>query len=99
MRDISPIIGFHQLLLLLRPLNIQIDDDELHAILVLLIEVHRAARLTLGIKASLPIENDVIRFPCNGRLLHVVSANEWPILAVARIVESRIQAKVLAGDE
>ena len=61
MRDISPIVRFHQFLLFGRPSDIQINHDELHAALVLLIEIYRAASLAFGIEAPFAKENNVIR--------------------------------------
>jgi hypothetical protein len=61
------------LLLLGRPLLVQVDDDKLHFSLVLLVETHGAASLPLGIESTLAEHKNVIRLALQGSVSDMVA--------------------------
>src|SRR4051794_32208712 len=92
-------ILLHQLLLLLGALFIEIDNDELHSIAILFVQLYGAASLPLRVESTLAVHHDVGGFSGDRTVLHMVSGDEGTILAITRIIEVRIDFKVLSGEE
>jgi hypothetical protein len=97
MRNVPLVVLFDELLLSRRTLPIEVDYDEVNPALVLLVEAYGAASLPLGIKSTLAEHKNVIGLAPDGPIFNVVAGDERAVLAVARVVESRIQPEVFGG--
>ena len=91
MRDGAFIKALHQLLLVFRATLVNIHHDKIHAVFVLLVQIHEAASLPLGVESTFAKENDVIGFALDQPLVHVVAGDEAAVLAVAGIIEMLVQ--------
>jgi hypothetical protein len=81
--NVTPVVLLDELLLGGRPLQVQIDNDEVHPAAILLIKIYGAASLPLGIKSTLAVKDDVIGLALKRTVFHVVASNERAVLAVA----------------
>lgn len=95
MGDRSGVILPQEVLLLSRLLPIQIYDDELNATPVVLIQVNRAPRLSLGVETPFAIDDDVVQLLRSDPSLHIVSSNKRTVDAVASVVKMRIQLQII----
>ena len=96
-RDVTLIVFFDKVLLLrgLRP--VQINDHKLHFTLIFLVETYGTASLPLGVESTLAKHEKVIGLALDCARFEVIAGNKRTVLAIARIVESRIQAQVLGS--
>ncbi len=83
MGNVAPIILLHELLLRRRAFQVQVNDDEVDAPFVLLVEADGAASLPLGVESTLAVENDIVWLSLDRTVVHVVARDQRAILAVA----------------
>jgi hypothetical protein len=90
---------FNECLLSRRTFTIEVDYDEVNPTLILLVEAYGAASLPLGIESALAEHKDVIRLAPDGSVFDVIAGDERTVMAIARVVELRIQPQVFDGLE
>ena len=98
-RDIALEIFFDEWLLLRRLGLVQVDDYKLYPALILFVEAYGAASLPLGVESTLAEHENIVGFAACGAGCEVIAGNEWAVVAVAGIVESRIQPQVFSGPQ
>ena len=98
-RDIALEIFFDERLLLRRRGLVQVDDYKLYPALILFVEAYGAASLPLGVKSTLAEHENIVGFAAHGPRCEVIAGNEWAVVAIAGIVESRIQPQVVSGPQ
>ena len=99
MRNVPLVVLLDELLLSRRTFPVDVDDDEVDPTSVLLVKTYGAASLPLGIESTLAEHEDIIGLAPDSSVFDVIASDERAVLAVARIVESLVQAQVVCSPQ
>jgi hypothetical protein len=97
--NVPRVVLFDEFLQRRRTFPIEVDDDEVDPTSVLLVQAYGAASLPLGIESALAEHENVVRFALDDTVFDVVGGDKGAVLAIAGVVESRIDSQVLGGVE